>query len=407
MEIAVGKRTFTESELNNVETALKVNLSEYNKNLIMNGNSSDLIEIDGRECKLSLQRNKKGEVLAVVNNKKEALEIPHEIQGTKLSRNDKKMLFDGHSVLLNTKNGDFYLQIDKELNTVTIKGAQEMGIPDVIGDNKKQNYKGYQLTNADKELLANGHMLPPRVLCSKDGYILTEFGLTEDRKGVKFAHTISIPKNEVQNYIEKYNLNGVSLDKVSDKELNESIVDTKDLNVVSSKAGVELEVLTIDKTNIGPQISEELPEKIETRDKLQKEGDDIQKQNIQSEKTLPTTEKEVVVRNLDKEFMAALEVRDFKKLNDLAKDDNYDPSKKTLETAHQLPNLSDADKVAIKTIFPEKENEPTLDPKSNEPVLDILHNKKNNVIVKEEEREKQGNIKEKLGHIISGAFQSM
>lgn len=525
MEVTVGKKSFTDIEINNVETALKIQLSEYNRNLIMNGNSSDLIEIDGRESKLSLQRNKKGEVLAVINSKKEALEIPHEIQGTKLSKNEKKMLLDGHSVLLNTKKGDFYLQIDKELNTVIIKGSEQMGIPDVIGDDKKHKYKGYVLTNSDKELLANGHMMPPRVLCSKDGYILAEFGLTEDKKGVKFAHTISIPKNEVQNYIDKYNSNEVvneikvnenekvieprnevrNLDKdfiaalevrdfnkldffekegfkpsentmqmvrqlanLSDNEKGiieglyekdkdwmfldkeHEIEKNMSLNVLQSKMAItdkdKLEFIAKERNGISSlsflfSKKEELADflnkhdlqplydrynelKIDrTNNKEELNRIDSEFKNMAKEKSLslgetvekpkeiekvPDVEKEVVVRNLDKEFLAALDVRDFKKLNDLAKDDNYDPSKKTLETAHQLPNLSDADKVAIKTIFPEKENEPTLDPKSKEPVLDIVHDKKNNVLVKEaEEREKQGNVKEKLGHIVSGAFQSM
>lgn len=524
MEVTVGKKSFTDIEINNVEAALKIQLSEYNRNLIMNGNSSDLIEIDGRESKLSLQRNKKGEVLAVLNTKKEALEIPHEIQGTKLSRNDKKMLYDGHSVLINTKKGDFYLQIDKELNTVTIKGSEQMGIPDVIGDDKKHKFDGYKLTNADKELLANGHLMPPRVLCSKDGYILAEFGLTEDRKGVKFAHTISIPKNEVNNYIAKYNSNEVVPNKVYEIENNKPVVEkeiyrnldeeflvalsardfekldlferdgfkpsektmqmvqqlpnlsnnekgiikglyvderkemylddevriekNQSLNVLQSKEAVtdqaRLNFISKDRNGISSlsflfSKKEELADflnkhdlqplydrynelkidRTNNKEELNKINSDFK--NLAKEKSLflvetvekpkeiekaPEVEKEVVVRNLDKEFMAALEVRDFKKLNDLAKDDNYDPSKKTLETAHQLPNLSDADKVAIKTIFPEKENEPTLDPKSKE--LDIVHDKKNNVLVKEaEEREKQGNVKEKLGHIVSGAFQSM
>lgn len=46
-------------------------------------------------------------------------------------------------------------------------------------------------------------------------------------------------------------------------------------------------------------------------------------------------------------------MRDFKKLNTIA-EEGYSPSQKTLETAHKLPNLSDADKVAIQTLWNKK-----------------------------------------------------
>lgn len=513
METPIGK-AFTEIELKKVEEAFNIRLSENNKKLLLGGNPSEIIEINGKESRLTLKRKFNADVIAEVSHKKETLEIPDIIGGHKLTRNDKKSLMDGDVILLNTKKGDAYIQIDKELNTVIVRSSKEMGIPNVIGNDKKHNYKGYELTAADKELLSNGHMLPPKVLCSPDGYILARFGITEDNKGVKFANPISIPKKEVQAYIEKYN---VTQEKPIEKKLKQNdeltqnsafvkpldIDDKQKLEYLYKNGMGEINYLFGDKSvkrdeflkkydllndytsanSLSKEYSVEeradnyssmksIKDKIDIHnenfvakaksqfialggieepikgivnrddefltafqkgdiDKIEmmsKEGyipslrvrespivlfpesDKVSNRvnelffSKENDKT-PVVQK-VVLRNLDEEFLAALAVRDFEKLNKMSKEDNYEPSKKALETAHKLPNLSDHDKVAIKTIFPEKQKEPLLAEK--ETSLEVVkNNKTNNVKIKETDEKGSTNKVHKFGNIIAGAFRDM
>lgn len=356
MEISVGN-VFTVEELINVKEALNLNLTDSNNKLLMQGDTSEIVEVAGKKSKITLRRKNNGDMLAEIFHVKEAIEIPDRIEGHKLSRNEKKSLMDGGIVLLNTKDGAAYIQIDKELNMVIVKSSKDVGIPNVIGDNAKHNFKGYKLTNTDKELLANGHMLPPKVLCSRDGFILAEFGISDDKKGVKFAHVISIPKKDVNDYIEKYNV---------EKETNLTHYQSKE------------------------------------KDELHDSKDIIAQKELQN-RTVN------VLRNLDEEFLEALSVRNFERLNNLAKNDQYEPSKKTLEVAHLLPNLSDADKVAIKTIFPEKEKEPFLEQNEKKSVLEIVKDNKR-AEVRVREAEEKGVKKEttyKVGSIVNQAFQNM
>jgi len=136
METPIGI-AFSEEELKKVEEALNISLSENNKKLLMHGDPSEIVEINGKESRLTLKRKFNKDVVAEVSHKKEALEIPDKIEGHKLTRNEKKSLMDGDVVLLHTKSGDAYLQIDKELNTVIVKSTKQMNIPNVIGDDKK------------------------------------------------------------------------------------------------------------------------------------------------------------------------------------------------------------------------------------------------------------------------------
>ena len=449
-------QVFTENEVLKTAEVLKIELSEFNKKLLMDGSLTEMIEVDGKKSKIALKRNNKGEVLATISHKKETLEIPDKIEGTKLSRNDKRALMDGETVFLKSKNGDVYLQIDRELNMIIVKGSKEMGIPNVIGDSvMAHGYKGYELSDSDKNLLANGRMLPPRVLASNNGYILAEFGMTDDRKGVKFANVVTIPKEEVNEYIAKYNSrenvvaqekpivldnkqnlenlvnSGTDIEKLQylsksgvdgidklfgkNEELKseflkkhgllDDLTSIKDLDVQYSKA------LMADNNSLMERIDEKTKQHNDNFKNIAKEqflalgGID---ESVKLENNNAPGENKVVVRNLDDEFLAALSIRDFEKLNKLAKDDQYEPSQKALEEAHKLPNLSDHDKVAIKTIFPEKERELLLAENGKEPGIQIVKdNKKTDVKIIEPEANHNKEKINKIGRIVQGAFHDM
>jgi len=351
MKIAIGK-IFTREEIEGVERTINMELSEKNKALLMEGDTSELLDYKGIKAKLHLRRNEEGDVMVHINNKKDTLEIPHKIEGHELSALQKKQLLKGETALLKTAKGNLYLKIDNELNRVIIKGERTMNIPKEI--------QGYKLSDGDKQLLANGQPMPPKVFKSDHGYILASFSMTSDRKGVIFTNSIAISNKEANEMIEKYNQPTPIKELISENSPNMAI--DKDLEREITQPDNEMVI----------------------------KSDDSAKENKVDL---------VVKRNLDEEFLDAFSKRDWEKLNRMASEDSYQPSKSALESADKLHNLTDHDKAALKTIFPEK---------AKEPELNILKNEgKTNVVLKNEKEQGKTQNTQRVGNIVEQAFRDM
>lgn len=158
------------------------------------GVMSDLMEINGRQGKLRF--NADG---VSVFYRKETLVIPDKVLGKKLSKTDKEQLLAGEIVPIRIRNKDIFLQVDRDLNSVIIRSNQELKIPQVIG--KTDEYEGYKLSKSDKYLLANGHSLDNKLLHSKDGYFIADIQLTEDRKGVMIKNIQSVSNEKAHEMI--------------------------------------------------------------------------------------------------------------------------------------------------------------------------------------------------------------
>lgn len=160
------------------------------------GVMSDLMDIGEKKGKLRMSENG-----ISVFYRKETLTIPDRMLGHKLNKTEKERLLHGDIVPLETKKGTVMLQVDKDLNSVIVKSNKEIKIPNVIG--KTNEYDGYKLTKADKYLLANGHTLESKLMHSKDGYILADISLTDDKKGIKFTNIQSITEGKAQELIKE------------------------------------------------------------------------------------------------------------------------------------------------------------------------------------------------------------
>lgn len=125
--------------------------------------------------------------------KKEKLEIPDTIFGEKLSNQQKLDLQNGKRIQLKTKGGNIYLEIDRELNSIVVLSEKELHIPQQIG--------GYELTNADKYLLANGYSLEDKLMHSKEGYFLADISFTPDKFGISFSNVQMIPEHKAKELI--------------------------------------------------------------------------------------------------------------------------------------------------------------------------------------------------------------
>lgn len=353
MDIGVNKFSFTEKEINQVEKSLGLVLSDRDKELLMSDRFSGLIEFNSndertKKGKLHLFREKNGDVSVTVNYMKETLVIPEKIEGYNLSPEDKLSLKEGGVIQIKNKKQNLYVQVDKELNAIVIKGDKEIGVPEKIGGNKKNNYEGYTLTDQDKSRLANGGILEPKVLCGDKGYFLANFSMSDDQKGFVLYDYQTIPENKVSEFIKKYN------------HPQENIRETPG----------------------------------------QEQG--------MSPETKP--EKEKVVRNLDEEFNQALDKRDFEKLNNLA-NEGYKPADIQIEKIETLSGLTEHEKTAVKTIFKVDEDSPSLKPAEDKNKEAGIHIKKeeNKTTLKDQEKEykeKNGRT-EKIGRVLNQAFTQM
>lgn len=125
-----------------------------------------------------------------IHYKKERLEIPNEVLGHKLTDKEKQDLMNGERVQINGKKGNVYLEIDSDLNSIIVLSEKELSIPDRIG--------GYELSNADKYLLANGYSLDNKLLKDGNGYFIADISLTPDKHGISFGNMQSVPSHKAQ-----------------------------------------------------------------------------------------------------------------------------------------------------------------------------------------------------------------
>ena len=97
---------------------------------------------------------------------------------------------NGERVQINGKKGNVYLEIDSDLNSIIVLSEKELSIPDRIG--------GYELSNADKYLLANGYSLDNKLLKDGNGYFIADISLTPDKHGISFGNMQSVPSHKAQ-----------------------------------------------------------------------------------------------------------------------------------------------------------------------------------------------------------------
>ena len=299
---------------------------------------SGLMDINGKPAKVRLHEHGTSIIY-----RKEALTIPDRIYGKKLSKQQKQDLLDGNVIVLSTKKGDILLQVDKDLNAVVVRSEKELSVPAKIGD--------YELTAADKYLLANGHSLDNKMLHTPEGYIITDIAMLPDKKGYAFSNIQKISETKAQQILQ-------AREMAKDKEyLNDKLKDMQrtgkiDIDELKDKRYEQLinsHFATEHKEYLS-YLKDENPDKnynydLEARIRL-KAGDMLEKEGIIAK---GTTEKElkeegfkvekireqyqekvtgkdpVPDRDLDKELREAVVKNDYEKIASL-KEEGYKPS---------------------------------------------------------------------------------
>lgn len=151
---------------------------------------SELTKVKGKPAKIRLTDNGTS-----IYYRKEALVIPDSLLGKKLSKKQQQDLLDGNVIVLSTKKGSVFLQVDRDLNSVVVRSEKELAVPAQIG--------GYELTTADKYLMANGYSLENKLMKTPQGYIIADVSMTPDKKGFAFSNTQMISETKAKELLQK------------------------------------------------------------------------------------------------------------------------------------------------------------------------------------------------------------
>lgn len=347
--------------------------------ILEKGIMSEMTQIKGKPAKARLTENG-----ISIFYRKEALTIPDRIFNKKLSSKQKQDLLDGNIIVLSTNKGDVMLQIDRDLNAVVVRSKKELAIPQEIG--------GYELTSADKYLLANGYSLENKVLHTEEGYMIANISMNADKKGYAFSNIQMIPEAkakellapqkpardmdaELQEALSKNDFEKMAQLKEEGYKPSEEVIQGlgHDNNLSQAQA------ITIEKLfGIKPEI-QHTEEVVSTGKEAHQEEMEL---NAEAE-----IKKEITSAK-DQEFISAVKDEDFIKIS-MMKDEGYQPSHEIMQTLSETTTENNV--IAVQKIY-------GLKPTSTKTLGDIkLANNQNN----------EKNIKQPLTNLIRQAFNDL
>ena len=283
---------------------------------------------------------------------KDTLMIPTYLLGEKLSNEKMESLFQGNAIIINDGKENYYLQVDKETNSIIVRSEKEIGLgtPMVIGENKKFDYPGIELSDRDKVLMINGARTEQKLMCGDEGFFLAELGLTEDRKGFVFSNVISLSPEEAKAYMKAME-NQQSMNKTTEYIpcVEEAV---KERDTVQEKVNEEraaAQAQAAEKTTVHEAVVEQpvMGENTVKKEEFKEEHKEAVGAGMAMGAAAAaagaaamdaTTEAKSDVKNsaeLDSKFIEAVQNKDWKTLNDM-KQEGYVPSDKALESVEKM-----------------------------------------------------------------------
>jgi len=274
-------------DINDIPTEFKgVKLDEATRRELSYGQKSPLlrnIELEPgvvKDAKIRLIPNGKNGFKFAADVKENKLVIEPVIHGHKLTPAERHDLETNKVVgplkLKKFSSEKFFLQVDKELNTVTINTAEGIGIPDQIGQ--------YQLTANDQNTLANGGRMPARVFETDKGYFIANVSLSKDGKGLTYSNIKDLTPEQAKELIPKHNVdktNTISkLTEATEQAIKPKEKDTaKDLND-QGQTGKEAPNTVTKAVAATTEAASNKKDKVETQNKQQSPNHNLNEEQI-------------------------------------------------------------------------------------------------------------------------------
>lgn len=314
---------------------------------------SELTEIKGKPAKVRLTENG-----VSIHYRKETLAIPDSLFGKKLSKRQQQDLLNGNVIVLSSKKGDIFLQVDKDLNAVVVRSEKELSIPARIG--------GYELTPADKYLMANGFSLDNKIMKGDDGYFIADVALNADKKGFSFSNIQMISETKAKELLQ-------TREAIRDKEyINDKLKALQRSGIIDLREMEDKRYEQLINDHFSAEYKETIsylkdddPDKIYNYDiegciRL-KAGDILEKEDVLLKGTTENELKEegfkvdvlreiYFNRDFEKELKEAVSKNDYEKMSQL-KDEGYKPSEEVIKGLGKDSKIDEKQAVAIEALF--------------------------------------------------------
>jgi hypothetical protein len=215
-----------------------ITLDADNKERLSYGEWSGLLKHgtmeDGtvKDLKIKLEYDPSGESIVHRDIKEGFLQIPKRILDNELSAEQVDMLKKNQIIGPLKHQGEaFYVKVDNELNKITIKSEKEIGVLHEMG--------GYSFSDREKNQLANGNKVEPKVYMNPDGdYFMAGLRISEDKKGIEFLSPQLLSTEEALELMTK--LNAPKTELAGSLVTTFSQINTQELNQVKIEGPVQI-----------------------------------------------------------------------------------------------------------------------------------------------------------------------
>jgi hypothetical protein len=327
-------------------TIYGIELTDAHKEQLMSGKWSDVIgglqidDVDLSAGRLKLQKNELDEYVVVFRLREMELVIPKTLEtGKDLTDIEIAELTAGRVIgPFKDKGNDYYVQMDKELNRITLSKPsafnlenKEASLKELLS--KELKLHDYVLTDQDKNNLVNGKGIGTKVFLTKDGYVKSNISIETKRGHLLMHFDKSEPLAKEQ-----------ALEFIAKQEQRESLnLSTNELPLSNdSSLDQENEVNELDQSNDATEPSDLGVE-------LAKE-----KEFVSAEDLVKSNEMEV----FNKKVIEAVQREDYKSLKGLVESGakkGLKPSSKLIESISSSSQLSRTNKIASLILLGDKD----------------------------------------------------
>lgn len=291
-----------------------IDFTKQDIDLMIEGKYSTLKEnlnlADGsiKDGKIKLSIDEEGKIKFNYKFKVNEIEIPRSIGSKKFSEEEINHLIGGKAVQFHYNGDLMFLQVDKELNAITIKTAAEINLTEVA----EFKMGGYVFDEKQKLALDKGELINGVVMQGEMGWFVTSMRQTDDKKGFVYENYKEITPEQAEQLLK---------DRYKDNRIENIISVAKE-----NEKSIEKDSAVINTASVTGPTKEE------------------------NTKEISITAPEDKLKEYEEKIYTAVRNNDFKEINILAQN-KPEISKEFINRLDADTNVKPHDKVAVKTIL--------------------------------------------------------